>query len=48
MITFKHGRDYVFILAKTTSILAENEMNFIINKLKLWSHDRPVGIVTWY
>jgi hypothetical protein len=41
-------KDYVFALAKTTSTLAKNEMNSIINKLTLWSQDWLVGVVTRY
>jgi hypothetical protein len=39
---------YVFTPAKTTSTLAKNEMNFIINMLTLWSQDRLVGVVMRY
>jgi hypothetical protein len=41
-------KDYVFTLAKTTSTLAKNEMNSIINKVTIWSQDRLVGVVTCY
>jgi hypothetical protein len=36
------------VLAKTTSLLAKNEMDSIINKLTLWSQDRSVGVVMRY
>jgi hypothetical protein len=34
--------DYVFTLAKATSTPSENEMNFNIKKLTLWSQDRSL------